>query len=42
MQLIGKFNKGICFALCVIDIFIKYTSVVPLKVRKVNMHGLFL
>ena len=25
MQLISKFNKGICFLLCVIDIFSKYT-----------------
>ena len=25
MQLIHKFNKGICFLLCVIDIFSKYT-----------------
>ena len=24
MQLISKFNKVICFLLCVIDIFIKY------------------
>ena len=24
MQLISKFNKGICFLLCVIDIFSKY------------------
>ena len=31
MQLISKFNKGIRFSLCVIDIFIKYTWVVPLK-----------
>ena len=31
MQLISKFNKGIHFSLCVIDIFIKYTWVVPLK-----------
>ena len=31
MQLISKFNKGIRFSLCVIDIFIKYTWVIPLK-----------
>ena len=31
MQLISKFNKGICFLLCVIDIFSKYAWVIPLK-----------
>ena len=31
MQLIGKFNKVICFLLYVIDIFSKYTWVVSLK-----------
>ena len=30
-QLISKFNKGICFLLCVIDIFSKYTWLIPLK-----------
>ena len=30
----SKFNKGICFLLCVIDIFSKYTWVVPLKDKK--------
>ena len=34
MQLISKFNKGIRFLLCVIDIFSKYTWVVPLKDKK--------
>ena len=34
MQLISKFNKGIRFLLCVIDIFSKYAWVVPLKGRK--------
>ena len=34
MQLISKFNKGICFLLCVIDIFSKYAWVVPLKDEK--------
>ena len=29
MQLISKFNKGIRFLLCVIDIFSKYIWVVP-------------
>ena len=24
MQLISKFNKGVCFLLCIIDIFSKY------------------
>ena len=34
MQLISKFNKGICFLLlCVIDIFSKWTWVIPLKVK---------
>ena len=31
MQLIGKFNKGFRFLLCVIEIFSKYGWVVPLK-----------
>ena len=34
MQLISKFNKGFAFVLCVIDIFIKYCWVVPLKDKK--------
>ena len=34
MQLISKFNKGVCFLLCVIDIFSKYTQVIPLKDRR--------
>ena len=34
MQLISKFNKGSKFLLCVIDIFSKYASVVPLKDKK--------
>ena len=34
MQLISKFNKGIRFLLCVIDIFSKYTWVVSLKDKK--------
>ena len=34
MQLISKFNKGFRFLLCVIDIFSKYTWVVPLKDEK--------
>ena len=34
MQLITKFNKGIRFSLCVIDIFSKYTGTISLKDRK--------
>ena len=34
MQLLSKFNKGIRFLLCVIDIFCKYAFVVPLKDKK--------
>ena len=34
MQLLSKYNKGIRFLLCVIDIFSKYTWIVPLKNKK--------
>ena len=34
VQFQSKFNKGICFLLCVIDIFSKYTWVIPLKGKK--------
>ena len=34
MQLLTKYNKGIRFLLCVIDIFSKYAWVVPLKDKK--------
>ena len=34
MQLVSKFNKGIRFSLCVIDIHSKYAWVVPLKGKK--------
>ena len=34
MQLISKFNKGIRFLLCAIDIFSKYARVIPLKDKK--------
>ena len=34
MQSINKFNKGIRFLLCVIDIFSKYAWIVPLKDKK--------
>ena len=34
MQLVSKFNKGFRFLLCVIDIFSKYSWVVPLQDKK--------
>ena len=34
MQLLRKYNKGIRFLLCVIDIFSKFAWVVPLKDKK--------
>ena len=34
MQLLSKYNKGIRFLLCFIDIFSKYDWVVPLKDKK--------
>ena len=34
MQLLSKYNKGIRFLVCVIDIFSKYAWVVPLKDKK--------
>ena len=34
MQLVSKFNKGSRFLLCVIDIYTKYTWVIPLKHKK--------
>ena len=34
IQLLSKYNKGIRFLLCVIDIFSKYVWVVPLKDKK--------
>ena len=34
MQLLSKYNNGIRFLLCVIDIFSKYAWVVPLKEKK--------
>ena len=34
MQLLSKFNKGIRFLLCVIDLFSKYAFVLPLKDKK--------
>ena len=35
MELLSKYNKGIRFLLCVIDIFSKYAWAVPLKDKKV-------
>ena len=34
MQLLSKFNKGIKYFLYVIDLFSKYTFIVPLKDKK--------
>ena len=34
MQLISKYNKGIRYLLCVIDLFSKYVFVVPMKDKK--------
>ena len=34
MQLISKFNKGVRFLLCLIDIYSKYARVIPLKDKK--------
>ena len=34
MQLLSRYNKGIRFLLCIIDIFSKYAWVVPLKEKK--------
>ena len=34
MQLIGKFNKVICFLLCVIDVSSRYAWVIHLKDKK--------
>ena len=30
----GKFSKGFRFQLCVIDVYVKYTWVIPLKDKK--------
>ena len=34
MQLISKYNKGIRYLLCAIDLFSKYAFVIPLKDKK--------
>ena len=36
IQLISKYNKGIRYLLCAIDLFSKYTFVIPLKDKKRN------
>ena len=41
MQLINKFNKGIHFSLCVIDIFSKYAWVIPLKEKSTAITNTF-
>ena len=39
MPLISKFNKGIRFLLCVIDIFSKYAQVISLKDKKMYYNN---
>ena len=34
MQLLSKYNRGIRYLLCAIDLFNKYAFVVPLKDKK--------
>ena len=34
MQLISKYNKGIRYLLCAIDLFSRYTWIIPLKNKK--------
>ena len=34
MQSLGKYNRGIKYLLCVIDLFGKYAWVVPIKDKK--------
>ena len=41
MQLLSKYNKGIRFLLCVIDIFSKYAWVVPLKYKGISIVKAF-
>ena len=38
MQLISKFNNGIRFLLCVIDIYSKYAWVTPLEHKRRNYN----
>ena len=42
MELLSKFNKGIYFLLCVIDIHSKYAWVIPLKnIKGITMANAF-
>ena len=41
MQLICKFNKGFRFLFCVIDIYNKYTWVIPLKDKGITITNAF-
>ena len=42
MQLVSKINKGVKYLLCVIDLFSKYSWVIPLKDKKeVNIVNAF-
>ena len=34
MQSLRRYNKGIKFLLCAIDLFIKYAGVIPIKDKK--------
>ena len=34
MQVISKYNKGITYILCAIDLFSKYAFIAPLKNKK--------
>ena len=38
MSLISKFNKGINYLLCVIDLFSRYSWVVPYKNKKMRKY----
>ena len=34
IQSLSKYNKGVKYLLCIVDLFSKYASVVPIKVKK--------
>ena len=34
MQSLGKYNKGIKYLLCAIDLFSKYACIIPIKDKK--------